>query len=81
MSIKNIFSTLAFMMLAAGQSESLYSGEPRVRTRKMRRPTEKEKNLHRETKNLQEFNVKGTTILAYSKKDAIKRFNHQFKKK
>ena len=47
--------------------------------KKYRQPSEKGKALYRETKTLREFKVKGKTILAYSKKDAIKRLKHSCK--
>lgn len=45
--------------------------------KKPRTPSEKEKALYRKTRTLREFNIKGKTILAYSKKDAIKRLKHK----
>ena len=50
-------------------------GPPRE-IKKYRQPSEKEKSLYRETKTLREFKIKGKTVLAYSKKDAIKRLKH-----
>ena len=47
--------------------------------KKPRQPSDKEKSLYREAKTLREFQVKGKNILAYSKKDAIKRYNHKYK--
>ena len=44
--------------------------------KKPRKPSEKEKALYRETNTLREFKIKGKTVLAYSKKDAIKRLKH-----
>lgn len=55
------------------------SRRPPREIKKYRQPSEKEKALYRETKTLREFKVKGKTILAYSKKDAIKRYNHKNK--
>ncbi len=55
------------------------SSRPPREIKKCRQPSEKEKALYRETKTLREFKVKGKTILAYSKKDAIKRYNHKNK--
>lgn len=47
--------------------------------KKPRKPSEKEKSLYRETKTLREFKIKGKIVLAYSKKDAIKRLNYRLK--
>lgn len=55
------------------------SRRPPREIKKPRKPSEKEKALYRETKTLREFKVKGKTILAYSKKDAIKRLKHSLK--
>lgn len=55
------------------------SSRPPREIKKCRQPSEKEKALYRETKTLREFQVKGQTIHAYSKKDAIKRYNHKYK--
>lgn len=55
------------------------SSRPPREIKKCRQPSEKEKALYRETKTLREFQVKGQTIHAYSKKDAIKRYNHKNK--
>lgn len=55
------------------------SRRPPREMKKYRQPSEKEKALYRETKTLREFQVKGQTIHAYSKKDAIKRYNHKYK--
>lgn len=55
------------------------SSRPPREIKKPRNPSEKEKALYREAKTLREFKVKGKTILAYSKKDAIKRLKHSCK--
>lgn len=51
---------------------------PRKRVQiKRRKISDKEKALYKERRSLIEFKVQGETIKAYSKKDAIKRFNHR----
>lgn len=55
------------------------SSSPPRDIKKPRKPSEKEKALYRETKTLREFKIKGKTVFAYSKKDAIKRYNHKYK--
>ena len=55
------------------------SSRPPLEIKKCRQPSEKEKALYRETKTLREFKIKGKTVLAYSKKDAIKRLKHRSK--
>lgn len=70
--------------LAVGQYDKMFADPENVKAvtvkKKPRKLSEKEKALYRETKSLSEFKVKGKTILAYSKKDAFKRYNHQYKK-
>ena len=55
------------------------SSRPPREIKKYHQPSEKEKALYRETKTLREFKIKGKTVLAYSKKDAIKRLKHRSK--
>lgn len=44
-------------------------------------PTERQRQLFREHKTLQEFTIKGNKVMAYSKKDAMTRLIHQGKLK
>lgn len=80
----NMKQLAALALSFASCAQDLY-GTPRPALRK-REPTkrrkisDKEKALYKERKQLQEFQVQGETIMAYSKKDAIKRFNHKRRK-
>ena len=69
--------------LAVEQYDKMFADPEEVETltikKKPRKPSEKEKALYRETKSLREFKIKGKTVLAYSKKDAIKRLKHRSK--
>lgn len=75
-------------VLSTRQYDDIYSPDEKLRMKPRgeypkkpaRVPAAKVKALYRETKTLREFNIKGKTIMAYSCKDAIKRFNHQNKK-
>ncbi len=71
---------LSFACLAQDLHDTPYDTPRPLRKReptKRRKISDKEKALYKERKQLQEFQVQGETIMAYSKKDAIKRFNHR----
>ena len=71
---------LSFASLASFDQDLYNTPRPALRKReptKRRKISDKEKALYKERKQLQEFQVQGETIMAYSKKDAIKRFNHR----
>lgn len=76
---KKQLATLA--LLFASCPQDVYDiTRPALRKReptKRRKISDKEKALYKERKQLQEFRVQGETVIAYSKKDAIKRFNHR----
>jgi len=68
--------------LAIAQYDKLFADPDEVKAvtvKKPRKLSEKEKALYRKTKTLSEFKIHGKTILAYSKKDAIKRYEHKKK--
>lgn len=71
----------ALALSFASFAQDLYDyPRPALRKReptKRRKISDKEKALYKERKQLQEFQVQGETVIAYSKKDAIKRFNHR----
>lgn len=81
-----LLQAFAFMAAVyAGKYDDMFaepnfdSSRPPREMKKYHQLSEKEKALYRETKTLREFKVKGKTILAFSKKDAIKRYNHKYK--
>lgn len=73
-----------FLALSAGMlalSGYPYIGDGRYPTPEPSEPTERQRQLFREHKTLQEFTIKGHKIMAYSKKDAMTRLIHQGKLK
>ena len=82
---RRVFAAMAALGfgLAVEQYDKMFAGPEEVEAltikKKPRKLSEKEKSLYRETKTLREFKVKGNTVLAYSKKDAIKRLKHRSK--
>ena len=74
MNSKKTISLLAMMaMCAAGSGHPVYDSQ---------RGVKRKRNLYVkpiQPKELHEFTVKGYTVLAYSKKDAIKRLKYQGK--
>lgn len=79
---RRVFATMAALGFgfAVSQYDKMFADTEEVEAltikKKPRKPSEKEKALYRETKTLREFKIKGKTVLAYSKKDAIKRLKH-----
>lgn len=82
---RRVFAAMAALGfgLAVEQYDKMFANPEEVEVltikKKPRKPSEKEKALYRETKTLREFKIKGKTVLAYSKKDAIKRLKHRSK--
>lgn len=84
MSKKLLASMFNLFVLSAQQYDDIFSPDKKYRMKSyaehpkksVRKLTAKEKALYSETKNLREFKIKGKTVLAYSKKDAIKRLKH-----
>ena len=80
---RSIFAAMATLGFgfALEQYDKMFADPEEVEAltikKKPRKPSEKEKALYRETKTLREFKIKGKTVLAYSKKDAIKRLKHR----
>lgn len=70
--LKNILLTTAAMMAIAQSGKSPFSSESQ--TSVSYNPDYNVKQPHRE---LKEFCVKGKKVMAYSKKDAIKRLKHK----
>lgn len=73
-----------FLAITAGMmalSNYPHIGTGRYPTPKFSEITERQRQLFREHKTLQEFHIKGHTIMAYSKKDALTRLLHQGKLK
>lgn len=80
MNMKQLAALALSFASFASLDQDLYDTPRPLRKReptKRRKISDKEKALYKERKQLQEFQVQGETIMAYSKKDAIKRFNHR----
>lgn len=79
---RRVFAAMAALGFgfAVAQYDKMFADPEEVKAltikKKPRKPSEKEKALYRETKTLREFKIKGKTVIAYSKKDAIKRLKH-----
>lgn len=78
MRMKSILGLLVAQMMVASQMDDVFYTQNRHIPKQS--PNSQKPKINTPKRELREFRVKGKTVMAYSKKDAIKRMNHKKQK-